>query len=212
MVTCRYSKEAKFSWAPRGTLMGQSTCSRGGDLDSSACEKVNPGGRGLLIDTRVKSSHCAASSGFEVVSSLGVGTLTGSSSKETLSAGAGVTGFFIITSNMSKFNRSSLSRRGWGSCRAPILLYRDSLGAFWNELCTSGGPWPVPPFLSTTPLDNLEFPGTHPGEDSLFTPTHPDRAEWTTSCLFPTVWLAPWRLWLGGRPALGLQSHWRAGP
>ena len=34
----------------------------------------------------------------------------------------------------------------------------------------------VPLFFHTAPLDNLEFPGTQLGEDSLFTPTHLERA------------------------------------
>ena len=43
----------------------------------------------------------------------------------------------------------------------------------------------MPPFLHAAPLDNLEFPGTPLGEDSLFAPTHSDRVERTTSHLFP---------------------------
>ena len=193
MVTCRDSKEAKSSWAPRGTLLGQSACSGGGELVSSTHKRVKLGGiSGLLLGVRAKSSGCVASSGSNAV---------GSSGNKALSSGAGVIGSFIATSNMLRFNRSPISSRGQGICRGPVLLCRASLGVFQNEQHTSGEPWPVPPFLHATPLDNLEFPGTPLGEDSLFTPTHPDRAEWTTSHLFPTVQLVPWRWWFASGPA-----------
>ena len=112
-----------------------------------------------------------------------MGTLTGSSGNEALSAGARVTGSFITTSNMLRFNRSLLSSRGQGRCRALVLLYRTSLGAFLNEQCTSGGPWPVPLFLHDAPLNNLKFLGIHLEEDVAL--TYLDRAEWTTSHLSP---------------------------
>ena len=52
------------------------------------------------------------------------------------------------------------------------------------------------PFLHAAPVNNLEFPETHLGEDSFFTPTIPDRAEWTTIHLFPTEGCSL----LGGHP------------
>ena len=171
MITCQDSREAKSSWAPRGMLEGQSACSEGGELDSTAHKRVKPrGAGGLFLGTRANCSGCAAFSGSDAVSSLGMGTLTGpSGNKKVLSSGARVIGSFNATSSMLRFNRSPCSSRGWASCGAFLPLQRASLGVFQIEWHTSGWPWPVPPFLHTAPIDNLEFPGTPLGEDSLFT-------------------------------------------
>ena len=54
--------------APRGMLMGQSTCSGGAEQDSSTHEREKPGGAsGLHLGTRASSSGDAASSGFDAV-------------------------------------------------------------------------------------------------------------------------------------------------
>ena len=74
MVTMQGLKGDKSSWAARGTLMGQSTCSGGGDPDSSAHKRKKPGGASSLhLGTRVSSSSGAASSGSDAVGSLGMG-------------------------------------------------------------------------------------------------------------------------------------------
>ena len=108
-----------------------------------------------------------------------VGTLIGSSTlglgDVALSAAAGVMGSSLTTSNMLGSSRSPLSSRGWGICRALVLLCRAPLKALQNRQHTSGGPWPELPFLHATPLDNLKFPGTPSGEGSPFTPAHPGK-------------------------------------
>ena len=97
--------------------------------------------------------------------------------------------------------------RGWGICRALVLLCRTPLGAFQNRWHTSGGQWPATLFLHTAPLNNVEFPGTPSGEDNPFTPTHPGRVKWPTSHLFLAVQLAPWRLQLARWAFLWLGHH-----
>ena len=49
MVTCRDSKEAQSSWAPRGMLMGQSTCSGGGSQTCPPTKGKSKGVPGVFI-------------------------------------------------------------------------------------------------------------------------------------------------------------------
>ena len=68
IVTCMDPKEAKSSWAPRGTLIGQFACSGGGESDSSAHKREKPGeGGGLHLGTRANSSCGVASPGSEAL-------------------------------------------------------------------------------------------------------------------------------------------------
>ena len=127
MVTCRESKEAQSSWAPRGTLIGQSACCGRGEPDSSTHEREKPGGAsGLHLGTRVSSSGGAAPPGSDAVGSLGVGTPTGGSavgvSNGVLPLEVGAMGSLLATSNILRLTRSQLSitevRYLWSSCTA----------------------------------------------------------------------------------------------
>ena len=206
-------------WSPAGTprrqnpvgsqgmLMWQYSSSQWSGPDSSTNKRVNPrGASGLLLGTMANFSHCVASCYSEVVGSQGAGTLIDSStlclSDGALCAGAGFTGSFLAMSNMSRYSRSPLSSRGLGICGALVLLCRAPLGTFQNWWHTTGGPWPVPPFLHATPFDNPRNFGTPSGEGCPFTPAPPGRAGWSLSHFFPVVQLAPWRPQLVSGPSL----------
>ena len=142
MVTCRESREAKSSWAPRSMFMGQSTSSRGNGPDSSANERVNPGGvGGHLLGTRINSSGCVASSGSKVVGSLGVSTPIGSSDlclgNEALSAGAGIMRSFLTMSHHSIISSSLellsgkialLPQHTWAGQSSPLAIFFQLCG------------------------------------------------------------------------------------
>ena len=133
-------------------------------------------------------------------------------SKEALSTGARVMGSFLTTSNMSNLV-DHLSQVG-GKAFVELLYY------------STEHPWGHSRMNSTLLechgqcnhffmlhhsiiLNSLELILV---EYSLFTPTHPDGAEWTASHLFPAMWLAPWRLQLDSRPSLWLWHCWSTHP
>ena len=162
MVTCIDAKETKSSWAPRGTLMGQSTLYSGDESDSSAHERGMPGGAGgLCLGTRASSSGGVASSGSDAVNSLGTVTPTGGSalgiSNGTVPLEVGATGSLSATSNISRsiWSPSSNTEVGhlWRSCTA----LQNIPGGIAECMTHLLGPWSVPLFLHTTPPDNSEF-------------------------------------------------------
>ena len=177
-ITCRVSEELRSNWASRGILTGKAASSRGDGSDSSVQERVNLGDTsGPLLCTRANSYGWGASLGSKAGGSLGVGTPIVSStlglSDKALSAVAGVTGSFLAMSNISRSSRSPLSRGGarhlQSSCTAP----QSNPGAFQTRWHTSEGPWPVPPFLHVTALNNPGLLGSTLGGRESFHPNTP---------------------------------------
>ena len=166
------------------------------------------GSSGLHLGTRASSSGGAACSGSNLLCSLGAVTLTSGSALSIGSsavpseAGARGPSQTHLTFWDWPGNRSESQR--WGTYGAIVLLCRASPGAFQNEWHTSGGTWPVPPFLHTVPLDNPEFPWNSLGASI---PVPPGRAGQTMSHFSWSVWLAVWRQWLTGGHTFGPGCH-----
>ena len=90
--------------------MGQPVCSGGGESDLSDDRREKPGGgSGLHLGTRMSSSGGVASSGSNVLNSLGPVTLTGWSalgiSYGALPSEVGAMGSFSATSSISRSSR-----------------------------------------------------------------------------------------------------------
>ena len=103
-------KEATSSRHTQGMFVGQSACSSGGELDSSAHRREKPGdGSDLHLGTRMSFSGGVASSGFDALSSLRAVTPTGGSTlgigDSALPSEAGATGSFSATSSISRSSR-----------------------------------------------------------------------------------------------------------
>ena len=159
----------------------------------------------------VSSSCGVASSGSDVCGSLGAVTLTSGS---TLGIGnsdfpleEGATGSISATLNNLRLTRlPSISQR-WDNYGALVLLWRASLGAFWNEQHTSWGPWLVPLFLCTAPLDNPEFPWNSLGAGSASISAPSGSMKQSTSNFSQSAWLAALRQQLTGRWTFGPGHH-----
>ena len=121
-------QRGKIHLSPQGTLIGQSTCSSGGESDSSAHKREKPGGgSGLHLHTRTCSSGGVASPSSDVLGSLGAVTSTSGSSLgiggSALPSVVGALWSFSATSNISTSSILPLwiteVRHSWSSYNAP---------------------------------------------------------------------------------------------
>ena len=172
MVTCRDSKEAKSSWAPKGMLVWASLpVLKSGELDTFVhpwmgkprkCQQSSPWHPGT-------SSLWLCSLLWLWGSWLTRGGYTDQFFQPQVSVqwgpfcrcqSHGVLPHYM--SNMLRSSRSPFSCRVLRQLQSSCTALQSIPGGIpeWTADLWIG-PWPVPPILHATPLKNLEFPGTH---------------------------------------------------